>query len=92
MPLEEAVNTSSGVYFQRYADYWWIIHREHGLVFYNPMKYGNSCRQFSYRGVPQCNSDERVTRGVSAKTVPFPVEVQQVPLVWVQANLSDYDH
>lgn len=92
LPLHEAVSPGKGIYFQRYAMYWWALCPDKGLVFYNPMNQRIGRRRFSYQGAPQCNADERITRGVIASVVPFPIEVQQVPLVWVQINLSDYDH
>lgn len=48
-------------------------------------------RRHSFLGAPQCNGDERIARMVS-EHCPFPVEIRQFPLVWVQIDIHDYDH
>jgi hypothetical protein len=91
LPEGQAAAPSTGTYFQRYADCWWAVHPEKGLVFYNPVDPRTGRRRHSYLGAPQCNADERISRMVS-QHCPFPVEIRQVPLAWVPISISDYDH
>ena len=89
LPEAEAAAPSEGMYFQRYADSWWAVRPGHGLVFFNPKNRRTGRRKSSYLGFPQCNTDERIKR-LTARTLPFEVEVRKFPLVWVQVSLSDY--
>jgi hypothetical protein len=89
LPVDQVAAPVKGVYFQRYADAWWAVHPDKGLVFYNPRR-GDGRRRHSYWGAPQCNTDERIARGVSRDHLPFPVEVRKFPVVFVQVNISDY--
>lgn len=89
LPESEAAAPTKGAFFQRYADFWWAVHPEKGLVFFNPKNRRSGRRKFSYLGAPQCNTDERIKQATTA-TLPFEVEVKKLPLVWVQVNLSDY--
>lgn len=89
LPAEEAAAPPKGTYFQRYADYWWLVRPGSGLVFYNPMR-SSGRRRHGFLGRPQCNTDQRIARGAVAPLAPFEVEVRQFPLVWVEISISDY--
>lgn len=85
----EAVAPSKGLFFRRCADSWWAVRPGHGLVFFNPSNRRTGRRKFSYLGAPQCNTDERIKQ-LTARTLPFEVDVRKFPLVFVPVNLSDY--
>jgi hypothetical protein len=87
LPLGEAVTPTKGLYFQRYHNMWWAVHSTKGLVFFNPKNRRNGRRKYSYWGSPQCNADARIKQ-MTAETIPFPVEVRQVPLVFVQVDIN----
>lgn len=84
LPVEEAVTPAKGGFFHHYVNAWWAVHPEKGLAFYNAPG-----RRRSGLGSPQCNTDERVTREVSANAA-WPVEVRQIASVWVPIDISDY--
>jgi hypothetical protein len=87
LPEDQAAVPARGCFFQRYADYWWAVHPEKGLVFYNPRtRVGR--RRHSFLGKPQCNTDGRVRQLMT--DYPFQVEVRQFPLVFAEISISDY--
>jgi hypothetical protein len=89
MPEADAACPPAGIYFQRIPSAWWTFRPGKGLVFWNPPA-GPGQRRHAYYGVPQCNSDEAITRKLVARGLPFPVEVRFFDLVMVPIRLSDY--
>ena len=92
LPVEEAVSPKGGTYFQHYVDAWWMVHPEHGLLFYNP-KNPRTGRCRLRHGSPQCNTDKRIAEMAGAKTAGslWPeIEVRLFPSVWVPIRISDY--
>lgn len=93
LPLVEATAPTSGSFFQRYADHWWAVHPDRGLLFYNPVNSRTGRRRHGRYGSPQCNSVERITRMVAAKSAEMlwpGVEIRLIPVVWVPVSISDY--
>jgi hypothetical protein len=90
LPVDQVTAPEKGLYFQLYANAWWAVHAERGLVFFNPKSKRTGRRRFSYLGAPQCNVIEKLARGVSRDHLPFEVEIRQFPVVFVPVNLSDY--
>lgn len=83
LPVSEALNPTSGHYFQRIANAWWIVHPERGLVFFNPQRR----RTGSLYGSAQCNVNEKVIRKLSSDgTYRFPHEIRFFEVVWVPVN------
>jgi hypothetical protein len=92
LPEPEVTAPARGTFFQRYADCWWAVCPGKGLVFFNPLiRTGPRAgrRRHSFLGAPQCNTDKRIEQYMAGK-YPFPVEVRQFPLVWVEISISDY--
>ena len=85
LPIQEAVSPAKGEFFQHYVDAWWLIHPDRGLAFYRRGRR-------SGLGSPQCNTDERITRMILAKSAPpwENAEVRKLASVWVPANPADY--
>lgn len=93
LPVEEAVSPRGGTYFQHYVDHWWVVHPEHGLLFYNRKNRRTGRRWQRGLGSPQCNTDERISKMVGDKTLAIlwpDIEIRQFPSVWVPINISDY--
>lgn len=92
LPLEHAVGPAQAGYFEHEVDAWWVVRPGKGLVFYNPLcNRQTGRRRHRFLGSPQCNTDERVTRGMVRDGIyPFTVEVQQVPSAWVQCSPAEY--
>jgi hypothetical protein len=89
LPVGKATQPPSGGFFQHYVDHWWVVHPKKGLVFYNPSSGGR--RRDRHRiGAPQCNSDERISRHVAEKTVPFAYEIRHISSAWVPIDPHDY--
>lgn len=67
--------------FMIFCDYWWTVTDDGYLLFYG--------RSF---GSPQCNSHEAIQRKIAARNdmYPWPVHVEQIPVVYVPLNISDY--
>lgn len=92
LPMDEATAPSGGTFFQHYVDAWWVVHPERGLAFYNPMG-TRGRRRHGRLGSPQCNTSEKISRMVGAKTaaVVFPeIRIEQIPSVWVPIDPNDY--
>lgn len=89
LSVAEATAPARGGFFEHYVDAWWLVHPERGLAFYSPVT--RTGRRRRGLGSPQCNTDERVTRMVGAKSAPWPdPEVRQIPSAWVPVDLSGY--
>jgi hypothetical protein len=63
--IETATTPRDG---QVYVDYWWSVHPDRGLIFYD--------------GTPQANPDRRITDMLQPRYYPW-AEVRQVPVVYV---------
>lgn len=91
LSVEEATAPPGGSFFQHYVDAWWLVHPEKGLAFYNPVNDRTGRRRMGKLGAPQCNTDERISRMVGAKSCPWPdPEVRKLASVWVPADPGDY--
>jgi len=90
LPLDEAVSPTRGAYFQRYAGFWWAVHPDRGLAFWNPKRH-NGKRRAPGLGSPQCNPSEAISRSVAAKTITtWPAEVRLIEVVWIPISLSEF--
>lgn len=85
--LDKADLPREGV-FEHYVDYFWLVHPEKGLAFWNPKSKvtGKRGRRF---GSPQCNSSKDIAYMVAKKT-KWPHEVRQIPLVFVPIDIREY--
>jgi hypothetical protein len=84
LPFDE-VTKSSGI-VQAYHDYWWIVDREKGLVFYS-----GSRHKLLKDSSPQCNRDQSTAHYLLGKLyLNTEFIVQQIPLVLCPINLNDY--
>jgi len=86
MPFEEASAPTKGGYFEHFVDYWWLIHPEKGLVFWNPwvQRHGQRVRERHGLGWPQCNTFRKSTDPVLPGCT-----LRQIHSVFVQVYLSD---
>jgi hypothetical protein len=91
LPLAEATAPTKGVYFQCYRDYWWAVHPEKGLVFFNPKNRRTGRRKAFRWGWPQCNMDARIKQLTAEDRLPFAVEVIKVPFAFVEIDLPRGD-
>jgi hypothetical protein len=89
LPIGEAVHPAGGGFFQHYVNYWWAVHPEKGLAFYNPAERGGR-RMRRGLGAPQCNTDKRISQLVRDESIPWPAEIQLIESAWVPVNISDY--
>jgi hypothetical protein len=77
VPAEQLAQLPDGTStIQHFHNYWWAVHPEKGLAFWNKTG-GNS---------PQCNSDERITR-ILLRSTPW-LQAQQIEHVFVRVNLD----
>jgi hypothetical protein len=85
LPEQEAACPVKAGLFMHYVDDWWVVHPAKGLVFYNPRRApgGQRRRKYAGLGAPQHNSDQRIQSLLAQDHYPFPVEVRQLPSVWV---------
>ena len=81
---------SMGLFFIHYVSYWWAVHPDKGLAFYNPVVQKNGRRKINNLGHPQHNTIESVVRGVVIPALPFEAEARLIPSAWSPINLSDY--
>jgi hypothetical protein len=72
------VSPSAGGLFFHYVNYYWAVHPERGLAFFNPLS-----RRLAGLGSAQCNTSElmRSDPGVSRR-MPW-AEVRLIPSAWV---------
>jgi hypothetical protein len=81
VPMTDLTTPTTGM-FSVYVGYWWPVTDDDCLLFYRPT------RRSGY-GSPQCNSDRRIAEKVSG-IYPMPTTLQQVPIVFVPLDPSDY--
>lgn len=87
--LEEATKPVNGL-FQIFVDYWWPLDSQGRIAFYNPMLAGKRRHaSIKYRGSPQCNSNRLIAERVS-QCQEWPVEIRQIPVVYVPIDPKDY--
>jgi hypothetical protein len=89
LPEPEAERPAKAGLFMHYVDDWWVVHPDRGLVFFSP-RHRRRRGEYAGLGAPQHNSDQRIQTLLAQDRYPFPVEVRQVPSVWVPASPGDY--
>jgi hypothetical protein len=89
LPVEEAVHPAAGGFFRHYVSYWWVVHPEKGLAFFNPPA-RDGRRRHSGLGAPQCNTAKRISQLVCDSGIPWSAEVRLLESAWVPADISDY--
>jgi hypothetical protein len=87
LPVDQATTPPDGI-IMHYRDYWWAVHPEKGLAFFNPRNRRGQRTHGRY-GAPQANPHETISRRVSGYH-PFPHEVRKIPSVFVPVNIGDY--
>lgn len=83
VPLEVATTPAEGHCF---VNRWWAVHPEKGVAFYARLRGFAASEEPS----PQCNSDERVARHVTARLYPE-CEVQHLPAVYLRPAQNEME-
>ena len=79
---EEAVLSAKGI-VQTYHDYWWCVHPEKGLRFFQPLKR----RRGQLKGAaPKCNKHKTIAE----RFCPQGDGIKCIPLVLVPIEVGDY--
>jgi len=75
VPLDKATALPTDGHWDVYADRWWCVDPEKGLLFYGK--------------APQCNSNEGIARKIQAKAYPD-AELRFIERVYLRHDCGDY--